>query len=164
MACRGVHFAVNSDDADRLLRAPDDNETLRIVQDEIEERWEQDWLLQTDKAWDAIHRCLSDGTLVLDRGEYPKNLAILGGRQLYHGENYIMSLVTPDQAKALALALGELDEAWLRGRYSSIDQDDYQHPKSDEDFAYTWDNFKDLAPFFKRAAEADRHVLFTVDQ
>ena len=37
---------------------------LDIVQEEIEEPWDEEWLLEMDKAWDAIHRCLTDGRLV----------------------------------------------------------------------------------------------------
>ena len=35
------------------------------VIEEIEDRWDRDWLVETDKAWDAIHRCLTGGTLEL---------------------------------------------------------------------------------------------------
>jgi hypothetical protein len=65
MACRGVHFAITKIDGDRLLTASDDHAVLHIIQDDIEERWDEDWLYQSDKAWDANHRCLSDGTLDL---------------------------------------------------------------------------------------------------
>jgi len=59
VACRGVHFAITESDAARLLGAPDDTRVLEIIQDEIEEQWDEEWLYQTDKAWDAIHRCLT---------------------------------------------------------------------------------------------------------
>lgn len=95
MACRGVHFAITGADAERLLAAPNDGAVLGIVQDEIDERWDEDWLFQSDKAWDAIHRCLTDGTLGPDGGSYPLKLAVLSGRQLHEGEGYIVSLVKP---------------------------------------------------------------------
>jgi hypothetical protein len=37
------------------------------VVEEIEEAWESPF--ETDKAWDALHRCLSDGTLDVTSGE-----------------------------------------------------------------------------------------------
>ncbi len=80
MACRGVLFAIEPDEAARLLTAASDDEVLAIVQDEIEERWDEAWLVQLDKAWDAIHHCLSDGTLNLNAGSRPRSLAVLGGR------------------------------------------------------------------------------------
>src|SRR5437588_7482753 len=64
MACRGVLFAITNGQAEELRAARGDDSTiLSIVQDEIEEAWDEEHLCQTDKAWDAIHRCLADGTL-----------------------------------------------------------------------------------------------------
>jgi Domain of unknown function (DUF1877) len=64
MAGRGVHFALTAEEEARLVDEPDgDDDHLIDVLGEIEERWDRDWLVETDKAWDAIHRCLTDGTL-----------------------------------------------------------------------------------------------------
>ena len=56
MSYRGVHFAITDEDLRHILDASSDEERLRVIGDGIEERWEEDWLAQTDKAWDAIHR------------------------------------------------------------------------------------------------------------
>ena len=58
MACRGVLFALTDEEVARLRGAKSDDEVLGIVQDEIEQRWDQEHLEECDKAWDAIHRCL----------------------------------------------------------------------------------------------------------
>jgi hypothetical protein len=58
----GVHFALVEKDARRMQRARG-NDALQEVLEEIEERWDRRWLQETDKAWDAIHRCLTDGYL-----------------------------------------------------------------------------------------------------
>lgn len=63
MSCLGVHFAINGEIADKLSRAKSDEELVEIVQEKIEEKWDESHLYETDKAWDAIHRCLSDGSL-----------------------------------------------------------------------------------------------------
>lgn len=47
MACRGVHFAIDDQEAHRLFGAEDDDELVEIVQ-AIEERWEA--AFETDKA------------------------------------------------------------------------------------------------------------------
>ena len=164
MACRGVHFAITKADVERLLAASSDDAVLEIVQDEIEERWEQDWLYQTDKAWDAIHRCLVDGTLDPDAGTYPLKLAVLSGRQLHRGDGYILSLVNPSEVRDVARELAKIDRQWMRSRYDSLDPNLYGVPKTEDDWEYTWDYFTGLAPFFQKAAEADRFVLFSVDQ
>jgi hypothetical protein len=146
------------------LKPPDNIGILSIIQDEIEERWDENWLYQSDKAWDAIHRCLSDGTLNPDAGIYPLKLAILNGRQLYSGDDYIISLVKPDEVRDVAFGLARIDQDWLKSRYDAIGPDSYGSQKSEEDWAYTWEIFAGLVPFFQKAASADRHVLFTVDQ
>lgn len=164
MACRGVHFAIESKEAERLLAATSDDAVLEIIEEEIEEAWDEEWLVETDTAWDAIHRCLTDGLLDIEPKFGPRGLAILGGRQLHQGEEYIIALVTPEEAGQVASSLAEIDPAWFRQRYDAIDPDDYGGPKSNEDFDYTWEYFKPLAAFFKRAGEAGRFVIFTVDQ
>jgi len=50
MACRGVFFALTAKDVKRLLAAESDDDVLEIVEEEIEERWDEDWLQETDKA------------------------------------------------------------------------------------------------------------------
>lgn len=164
MACRGVHFAVTQSDAHRLLGAGDDKAVLEIVQENIEERWDEEWLYQSDKAWDAIHRCLTDGTLDQDGGAYPLRLAILNGRQLYSGDDYIISLITPDDVRDVATHLSKIEMNWLRERYDAIDPERYGMLKSEADWQYTWTCFAGLPEFFSRAAKAGRYVIFTVDQ
>jgi hypothetical protein len=58
---------------------------------------------EIDKAWDAIHRALTDGTL--EPGAFPLGRAILGGRQLHRGDDYIVALVTKLEVPAVAGAL-----------------------------------------------------------
>jgi hypothetical protein len=165
MGARGVHFALAAEAERRLLAAAaeGDDSVIELIE-EIEEEWERPYLVETDKAWDAIHRCLSDGSLDLGGGAYPLSHAILGGRQLYDGEDYFVCYVPADQVRDVAGALEPLDEAWLRERYLTLDPDDYGQPIDDEDFVYTWANLRDLADFFVLAAGAGRAVIFTVDQ
>jgi hypothetical protein len=163
MACRGVHFAVDVATAARLREAEDDEDVAAIIE-EIEEAWDRPFLFKTDKAWDALHRCLSDGTLDLGGGTYPLSHAVLGGVNLYEGEEYVVALVSADQVPEVAAALAPIDRVWLRERYDSLEFPDYQGFRCDEDFEYTWGNFQGLDEFFRTAAEAGRAVIFTVDQ
>ena len=64
----------------------------------------------------------------------------------------------------MAAAIRGIDEASMRRAYFALDPDDYDHGPSEEDFGYTWDNFRDLRQFFEKAARHDRAVVFTVDQ
>ena len=163
MSARGVHFALTPAHEKSLLAAKSDNKRMELVE-EIEEAWEEPFVCETDKAWDAIHRCLTDGTLLYVSGEYPLNHCICGGRQLFRGRDYTISYVSAPQVKDLAKALPKITKAWMRQRYDKLDPEEYHEVEmGDEDFDYTWENFLDLRRFYKKAAEAGRAVVFTAD-
>ncbi len=121
------------------------------------------FICESDKAWDAIHRCLTDGSLTFKGGNNPLRLCILGGEQLLQSDNYIVALVEHDRLRQLADALAAVTPKFVADRYWAI-ADDYQEPKSNEDCQYTWDWFSDLPSFIDRAEKAGRNVIFTVDQ
>ena len=164
MTARGVFFALEDSQLVRLIEAGSDSARLEVVTEDIEERWDRQWLLEVDKAWDAIHRSLTDGTLSRTSGEEPLRWTILGGRQLYKGDSYIMNLNMPSQVSQLAAALQAVSrDRFLRG-YGRIVNEDYGGSISDDDLEHTWRWFAQLPGFFGRAAGAGRAVLFTVDQ
>lgn len=167
MACLGVLFALTDADTKRLLSARQavhrDEEIMAVIED-IEERWDTNWLYEAGKAWDAIHRCLTDGQLEYENGEYPLNLCVFGGTQLYDGDDYIIFLKSPEQVADVAAALKDIGEAALRERYFKIDAETYDGEVSEEDFGATWDWFQELPDFYAKAAKAKRSVMFTVDQ
>ncbi|MFI5909755.1 DUF1877 family protein [Dactylosporangium sp. NPDC051541] len=158
----GVHFAITPDQERSLLAADDegDTDTVGELLEDIEESWPGDALkVDTDKAWDAIHRCLTDGTLDPDGGEYPLSLAVLGGRHL-HDEYYVV-YISAAETRAVAAALRGVVRTWLRRRFDAIEDPDYRGARDDADFEYTWDGFGDVRAFYERAAAAGRAVLFT---
>ena len=167
MSCLGVHFALSPADRERVLDARDQAALKALVQEDIEERYlgdEPGWAYQTDKAWDAIHRCLTDGTLDPDSGSHPLNLCVLGGTHLYSKDDYIICFVEPGEAREIAVALKGVTKDALRANYYRIDPSDYGLPLSEEDFEYTWAYFEGLRVFFEKAAGDGRAVLFTADQ
>jgi hypothetical protein len=93
----GVHFAIGAEDAKRLLAGADDEELVAIVE-EIDDAWES--AFETDKAWDALHRCLSDGTLNVTSGEPPLNRVFFGGQVLNAAHS--PASVPPDLARRYA--------------------------------------------------------------
>ncbi|MFN3651983.1 MAG: YfbM family protein [Armatimonadota bacterium] len=163
MGCRGVFFALSPAQAERLLAASSGEEVLEIVQEELEERWDEEWLQETDQAWDAIHRCLTDGTLSFAPLS-TLHQCVLGGRQLYDGDDYIVSFLSPAEVKEVAAAIQGLDRQWLRGKYFRIDPDDYGLLPDHEDFDYTWEWFQGVQAFYQKVAAGDRPVIFTADQ
>lgn len=166
MACLGVHFALTEEQAHRLLRAANEggDDAVLAVVEEIEDEWNEDYLQETDKSWDAIHRCLSDGTLNPEGGSYPLKMCIFGGRHLCFSGNYYVVYIAPNEVQDVARALETVSEEWAKHRYWSVPFPDYQDEKSDEDFEYTWEYLDSLRHFFRKAALANRSVIFTVDQ
>ena len=81
--------------------------------EEIEDRWDEDWLVETDKAWDAIHRCLTGGTL--EYGPTPLHKCILGEASRHEGDGSIVNLLGTEEVKETVAAIGFIDEAWMRG-------------------------------------------------
>jgi hypothetical protein len=167
MGCLGVHFALTKEEVDALRGLPDDGARLDHLQSVIEEEYfakQREFTAESDKAWDAMHRALTDGQLTWDGGEEPLNRAVLGGELLYDEDDYIMSLKTPIEVADVAVALRNIDEPELRKRYFAIDAESYDTPLSDEDFEYTWHWFERVRDLYERAARAGRFVLFTADQ
>jgi Domain of unknown function (DUF1877) len=162
MVCRGVHFALTEEDASRLMDTPGaNNDFLMRFVEEIEGRWDKEWLQETDKSWDAIHRCLTDGKL--EWGDTPLHKCVLGSDNLYEGNDYIMNFLSQEEVKEVAAAIKNIDRAELRRRYDVIDTETYGE-LSDGDFEYTWSWFPRLRDFYQKAAAAGRAMLFTVDQ
>lgn len=163
MGCRGVLFAISDVTVASLLAAKSDEDIMEILES-IEEEWDDPFVAETDKAWDAMHRALSDGSLNPAGGSPPLNRAILGGKHLHHGDEYIVALVTKDEVLAVARALASIDDAEMRRRYEQLVPRDYDAGYGDDDREYTVENFRDVANLYQRAAKAGRAVIFTVDQ
>lgn len=162
MGCLGMHFSLDQADADRVVNAPSHDELVELITEDIEEHSEPEWSCSTDKAWDAIHRTLTNG-LLDDEDCGPMSLCVLGGELLTTEDDYVACLVRPEQVKAAAEEMEKLDQRQFSRRYFEIDEDDYGMELSEEDLEYTWTNFIDLREFFRRAAAGSRYVLFTVD-
>lgn len=166
MSCIGVLFAVEESVVERLRQIDDDDDRVDFLQTEIEEEFYENqplWLCDIGKAWDAIHRCLTDGDIGWNNGTFPLNHAILGGEQLYDENDYIISLKDAEQVRQIALALRQVTPQDFRRGYDRISPANYDGPYGLDDFQSTWDEFESLVEFYQRAAEAKRSVLFTVD-
>lgn len=170
MGCRGVYFALNEEDERKLSESTSDEEVLNTIQEEIEERWDQEWLQETDKAWDAMHRCLTDGTLVC-KGKTVLEKCVLGGKQLYNGRDYIVSFLKPKEVCEVAESIGTIQKDTFQKKYFGlkkkflfIDRTEYEGLIGEEDFEYTWFYFEKTREFFFKVAKAKKAVIFTVEQ
>ena len=159
MSCLGVHFALTEAQASQLQGFKSDSDRLAFLQEEIEERFfneSPELAGESDKAWDAIHRCLTDGKLAYDNGEFPLSHVILGGAPLYYEDDYIMSLKNPEEVRKISAALRDVTEQWLREQYIKIPEQDYGVPLSDEGFQYTWEWLANIKDLYAKAAENNR--------
>jgi len=167
MSCLGVHFAITTAEAQTLESFGDEQERLSHLEEVIEERYfseQKDYVAESDKAWDAMHRALADGKLTWDGGTYPLNHTVLAGKLLYTDGDYIMSLKSPADVEAIAGALAKLTESEFREGYNRIEVSSYQGEMSEEDYQYTWDWFQVVRALYCRAATEGRYVLFTAEQ
>jgi hypothetical protein len=163
VAYRGVHFAITEAETVKLQEADGKEELRIIIQEGIEKTWDKHYLFETNKAWEALARCLSDGTLNIRRGEPPLNKCFTGGHFLVSPRgNYYVVLLMPAEVQDVARALASVTKEWLRERYFGLEFPDYE--KSEEDWEHTWSSFQGLPEFFANAAKDGRHVIFTVDQ
>jgi len=168
MSRLGVHFALTDVEVATLRGIEDELERVEYITDEIEEEYFEnipDLIAHCGRAWDPLHRALTDGDLSYDEEDYPLDHVILAGELLYTGSEYIMSLKTPQQVADAEGAMRLIDEAEFRTRYFAIgDQLSEYAALSERDFQSTWKAFQIVREFFGRAAVAGRHVLFTADQ
>src|SRR2546423_1152089 len=102
MAGRGVHFALSASERDRLASVQTSNDDVLELVGEIEERWNKRWVFETDKAWNALHRCFTDGTLRYEGGRRPLKLAFLGGTPIYGGDDYIVCALMAEEVASVA--------------------------------------------------------------
>jgi hypothetical protein len=163
VGARGVLFALTDKQVRALRAAKGDDDAVMEAIEEIEEAWDDDNLVETDKAWDAIHRALTDGLLEWANGSTPLNQVILGGEQLYEGDEYIVSLKTAEQVAAIAAALATVGPDEMGQRYRTIVPTDYDPSYGDEDREYTVSNYEDVRSFYAQAAASGRAVIFTSD-
>ena len=159
----GVHFALTATQLKRLRAARGDDDEVLELTAEIEGAWDRKWLAETDKAWDAIHRALSDGELTFDGGlaHAPLGCVVLGGESMVEDEDETVVLIEAKAVTAVSRALAKLTEADFRKRYFKLCKG-YSPNFGEEDFGYTWGNLQDLRALFSKAAKAKRAIVFTV--
>lgn len=168
MAGRGVHYAITSEMAARIdpERPHSDADVLAFIDyldDHFTALGAEGWIQETDKAWDPIHRCLTDGTLV--EGDTPGHLCVLGATDYFwvlldDGQvDWIVNVLNPDEVRLVAETIQGIDRDELLRRSNAIDPVD-SHGLSADDLEYAWSYFPQLQAFFQRAAADERWVVF----
>lgn len=167
MSCLGLHLALTEVEVATLKSISDSGERLDYLHEALEAKYlvePMTYVAESDKAWDAMHRAFSDGLLSYEGGEFPLNHVVLGGERLHDSEDYLVSLKTPEQVKAISSALAALNETAFRSRYDSIDPQRYDGDIGEDDFQYTWSWLQEVRRLYLTAASEGRYVLFSADQ
>lgn len=161
----GVLFSLSQKEVDKLRAQPDDAARIQFIAELDEYYYEKDpeRMAAIDESWEAMHRALTDGKIALDNGRFPMSHIVVGGEQLYTGDEYIISLKTPEQVKEIAASVKNFNYGGFRQRYLAIPPEEYP-AYSENDSFYTWDFFQEMKPFWAQAAKEGRYVLFTVDR
>ena len=167
VSCLGVHFALTEQEVSLLREQPDGESRVNFVKEVFEEAYlgeESPYAAESVKTWDAMDRAM---TMKLDDSLDPEGALrhlVVDGERLNSGDDYILSLKTPDQVALLARIVEKIDISAFRDRYFMIDPAEYGEPLTEEDFQYTWEWFQCVRDLFRTAASSRRYVLFTVDQ
>jgi Domain of unknown function (DUF1877) len=161
MGTRGAFVAMTAEQEQLLVAAAGDQEVLEIIW-EIESSVTEDYRVFCDSSWDAMHRCLTNGQLDIGKGPYPLDHVVLGPRQLHEGEDYIVSLVTPEQVRDVANALEGIAEEWFQDKYFNVLPKDYAPEYGQEDFEFTWSYFEEVRDLYARASTEGLAVVFSV--
>jgi hypothetical protein len=159
----GFHIALAREHAKTLFGLKDD-EGLRRFLDDLKTRPDMKKsgrVLETGTRWDPIHRCLTEGELDPAGGEFPLNHAVLGGKQLHIGSDYVAALVRPDMTRFIADALAELEEEALRQKFFDLKRTSYAGPIDEKRFMEMWLALQDLKVFYEAAADNLEAVVFT---
>lgn len=166
MSCLGSLYSLDEKTVSILKAFRSDEIRLNYLQEDIEEKLicnNPERFAAFDKSWNALHKSLTEGKFDCTNGTFPLNHVIMGGEQIYHEDDYIMSLKTPDQVSQIADAVDSITKEQLQSAYSKIESEDYGFNLTKENFEYMWAWFQNSLQFWKKAATEKRHVLFTAD-
>jgi hypothetical protein len=162
MAGRGGFEAISPGDVERLLAQPHADRW-----DFIEDGLHVAFVIPMDKAWVAIHRVLSDGTLYGTLGEPPLDMAVLGDHLICQtAVDDFVYLKYPPEVSDIAEALRDLSRGELADRLATLpetDEDLEAHGLSlvPDEIEYVWPYFEDMRNFYQRAAAEGMAVLFS---
>src|SRR5690606_35833632 len=142
--------------------AADDAAVSEHLHGTIEERWETDFLFEVDKAWEGLDRCFTQSNLADSPDAEALARCFFGGLHLHWGDEEVICMILPREARVVGEALARIDKDALRRSHNQVVGDHSQLPAFVEDFDYLWGNFEGLGAFFQRASGANRAVVFSV--
>lgn len=163
MAGNGVLFAIDASDELAMLSFSDEKARAAWVANTIEERWDTAWLMAMESFWYPVHFCLhGSGEMPID-GAAAEAKAVFGGRALGVPSRYRIDYKDAALVKLVANALGRMRDEALWARAGLVERKDYLGPRDDHLQVCVVDEIRALTDFYRRAADAGRAVIFTVN-
>ena len=163
MSGKGVLFALDAADVRQLLAFTQARSLVAWVANTIEERWDADWLYPIDTLWFPVHYCLhGSGGFPLD-GAPAEAKAVFGGVPLGVPNLYSIDYKDAELVRRIATALGRMRDDAVWARAGLVERKDYTGPRPAELQVGVVDEIHGLAGFYRKAADASRAVIFTVD-
>ncbi|MGV3661972.1 MAG: DUF1877 family protein [Prosthecobacter sp.] len=142
MACRGSLLALTDADVSELVSLTADGAAMmEFINGTLYIRCMNEWSVDLDKSWDAIHRCLTNGQMQPDVTN-PRGMCILGAQEIEPSDEWIVGLCFPENVQSVHEAIGNLGREWLSERYWNLPKEEYGVYMSEEDFEHTWDYFQ----------------------
>ncbi|MFT7639836.1 MAG: hypothetical protein ACI9G1_001574 [Pirellulaceae bacterium] len=159
----GFLLSLSRDDAKVLFSNRDPESIIATVNGflESEEKRFTGCILDLEKNWNPIHRCLSDGSIDPNAGEQPLNHTILGGRHLYHQADRFVVLVRPDMVRHVAEALAKADVSQLEAKHKELPSDVLEES---DDWPTVKTALQRIAALYKEAADDGNAVVFTAER
>ena len=166
MQGHGAHIILTREDAKRVFGAAGDVAVQEIANElrGSKRHCEAKLVLETGANWDAIHRCLTDGTLEPTAGEFPLNQVILGGKQLFKGAGFEAVMVRPDLTAFIAEALHNLKREEIHDKYMQLPAAELGYTPTEQESDIVWNAIQQIRQLFEDAAAERCAVMFTVER
>ena len=162
MFVQGTYLILQREDSKRL-QTLDQDEAVRAAVCELKRSKtyrDAGLVLECGDCWNAIHRCLSDGTLDPDVGEFPLNNLVLGGKRLFKGSGFYAVLVRPDIVPFVAESARDVKRSELRELYFNWTAS-VRSGTERKEFDRVWSLFRQIQQLFDDASADRAAVLFT---
>jgi hypothetical protein len=159
----GYYIALSRDHAKRVFANKDDATLPPLIAEFKSDKAlkANSQILEVKRTWDAIHRCLTEGTLDVEAGDFPRNHVVLGGKKLHNGDDYVAVVVRPDMVTFIAEALHEIKEPDFRKCFFALADKGYDQPINEKEYSFIWHTIQEIRAFFEYCDEERFAVLFT---
>lgn len=163
MAGSGVLFALDPGDERIMLGILEPRARAAWVANTIEERWDAAWLHAVETMWFPLHYCLHGASTYPIESSPAEAKAIFGGVPLGVPKVYSIDYKDADLVRRIASALSRMRDDAIWARAGLVDRKDYGGPRHDGLQAAVVDEVHTLAEFYRKASDASRSVIFTLD-